>query len=284
MTTHIDTTPVRRGSNPRAFACFFTIVMTCLGVMSHASPARAQNDEPLATDRPDFTETVFAIPRGRVQIEAGYTREAFGSVNADHAPELLIRTGFLPYSELRLGYDRAWIPGPDDPDELSAGVKVALDPGVPSWGFAVIGAGTWTNSHAGDLESESDFAAELVGVWSREISSRWAIGGIAAFVWDDVDDIGTNSAIGTVSLGTSLGDRAGTFFEWAGEFPSEGEAAHLAHHGYTYRLDRNFQLDVHGALGLTDAAPDWFVGFGFGWQTGVPRMNPADNSPPAPRD
>ena len=68
---------------------------------------RALKVDELATDRPDFTETVFAIPRGRVQVEAGYTRDAFGSVKVDHAPELLIRTGFLPYSELRLGWDRS---------------------------------------------------------------------------------------------------------------------------------------------------------------------------------
>ena len=48
--------------------------------------------------------------------------------------------------------------------------------------------------------------------------------------------------------------------------------------------DRNFQFDVHGAVGLTDAAPDWFVGFGFGWQTGVPRMNSAESAPLTPRD
>ena len=102
-------------------------------------------------------------------------------------------------------------------------------------------------------------------------------------MWDDVDDQGVNAAIGTVSLGTSLGDRAGTFFEWAGEIPSGGDAAHLAHHGYTYRFGRNFQFDVHGALGLTDA-PDWFVGLGFGWQTGVPRVNTADGAPKTPRD
>ena len=284
MIPRFDSSPLRRGAILPAFACLAVVAMTGFGLMSDVPFARAQDDEPLATDRPDFTETVFAIPRGRVQIEAGYTRETFGSLHADHAPELLIRTGFLPHTELRLGYDRTWIPGPDDPDELSAGLKYAFDPGLAPWAFAVIGAGTWTRARASDLQSESDFAVDLIGVWSREISSRWSIGGIAGGVWDDVDDKGTNAAIGTVSLGASLGDRAGTFFEWAAEIPSNGDGAHLAHHGYTLRLDRNFQLDVHGAIGLTDAAPDWFLGFGFGWQTGVTRMNPADGATPPAGD
>lgn len=272
MTLRSEVSTVCRGAACRVFVR--STVAMVLGLVACAQPVRAQADEPLATDRPDFTETVFAIPRGRVQIEAGLTREGFGSVRADHAPELLIRTGFLPNLELRLGYDRAWVSGPDDPDEMSAGMKVAFGPGSEPWAFAVIGAGTWTNVRAGDLESDSDLAIELLGVWSREISSRWAMGGIAGGVWDEVDDTGTDAAIGTVSLGLGLGERAGTFFEWAGELPRGGEAAHIAHHGYTYRFHPNFQIDVHGAAGLTDAAPDWFIGFGLGWQTGVPGMSP----------
>ena len=199
MTPRLDPAAPWRGSPRHVVASLVTAVLVGLGLSALAPHARAQEDVVIATDRPDFTETPFAIEKGRAQIEAGYTREAFGSEKVDHAPELLVRTGFLPYAELRLGYDRAWLADAEDPDELSAGVKVAFDSGAMPWRFAVIGAGTWANQHAGDLESDTDFALELIGVWSREISSRWAVGGIAGGVWDDIDDTGTNAAIATVS-------------------------------------------------------------------------------------
>ena len=30
-------------------------------------------DEPMVTDRPDFTESTLTVPRGRAQVELGYT-------------------------------------------------------------------------------------------------------------------------------------------------------------------------------------------------------------------
>lgn len=36
--------------------------------------------------------------------------------------------------------------------------------------------------------------------------------------------------------------------------------------GFTYKVASNLQLDVHGAFGLSESAPDFFIGTGFVWR------------------
>ena len=52
-------------------------------------------------------------------------------------------------------------------------------------------------------------------------------------------------------------------FELAAEIPDEGDSPVALHHGYTFLLAPDRQLDLHGGFGLTDAAADFFVGGGF---------------------
>jgi hypothetical protein len=56
----------------------------------------------LITDRPDFTESVEAVPSGRVQVEGGITYAREGDEDAATVPELLARIGIMPRAELRL--------------------------------------------------------------------------------------------------------------------------------------------------------------------------------------
>ncbi len=65
--------------------------------------------DPLVTDRPDFTESTDAVPRGRFQLEMGYTftydREKKDRVRSHTAPEFLLRVGLFDDFELRLGWE-----------------------------------------------------------------------------------------------------------------------------------------------------------------------------------
>jgi hypothetical protein len=56
------------------------------------------------------------------------------------------------------------------------------------------------------------------------------------------------------------------FIEYAGEFPERGGDVHLLHHGYTYGAGPNRQFDVHFGVGLSSAAPDFFIGAGFAFR------------------
>ncbi len=72
-------------------------------------PPPGPMDEPLVTDRPDFTESTEAVPAGHFQLEAGYTftldSEGKARARAHSVPELLLRIGVVEGFELRIGWD-----------------------------------------------------------------------------------------------------------------------------------------------------------------------------------
>ena len=65
----------------------------------------------------------------------------------------------------------------------------------------------------------------------------------------------------TAGSSTTIGS-VGVFIELNVDFPDEGSKPVMVHTGFVLPIGKQFQLDVHGALGLSDAAPDSFVGAG----------------------
>ncbi|HSL81901.1 MAG TPA: transporter, partial [Thermoanaerobaculia bacterium] len=68
----------------------------------------------------------------------------------------------------------------------------------------------------------------------------------------------------TVALGSAVTDRMGAFVELFGAEPIDAPAGSEVSldGGFTYLLRPNLQLDLSAGAGLTDHAPDWFVGAG----------------------
>ena len=71
---------------------------------------------------------------------------------------------------------------------------------------------------------------------------------------------------GTAVMSTVFGSATGMFLELAAAVPEEGDSSVIFHHGWTFLLADLAQLDVHGGAGLTDAAPDLFLGAGFSFR------------------
>ena len=99
----------------------------------------AASAQPIATDRPDFTESTETVPRGRIQLEAGVTYERDFGEGAFSGPESLLRYSPARRLELRLELpDYTAGGGAGTLGDAAAGVKVALGP-VGPWGLAAIG-------------------------------------------------------------------------------------------------------------------------------------------------
>ena len=223
-------------------------------------------DDEMATDRPDFTETSVAVQPRRFQVEAGLTFENDDAVDVFESPELLLRYGLLRRVEVRLGIP-GYVRTNDDgavesgTSEAYAGFKIQLGTPGSRYGVALIPAVTWPT----DDEDSGDAAFELVGTWAYEMQGSWSIGGIVGHAWLETADRGPDATIATTSLAYDIGEKWGTFLEWAAEFSDE-ESGHLLHHGYTYLLVPRFQLDGHFGIGISDDAPDFFIGTGLGWK------------------
>ena len=72
-----------------------------------------EKEEPLESDRPDFTDSSTTVGYQRLQIESGYTFTRAIAGNPTHdahdLPELLVRYGVAERLELRLAWDEGMV-------------------------------------------------------------------------------------------------------------------------------------------------------------------------------
>lgn len=217
--------------------------------------ARAQAPE-LATDRPDFTESGLVVPLGHVQVETGLTWTHDDGTDVVGAPELLAR--YAPFSrlELRLGApDYVGAEGASGFSDASLGVKAQLGP-VGGWDLAVIAATTLPVGE--DDVSSGAFDPEVLITTGLALTPRVDLGSQIGGARSDGRFLFSATLVG----GAGLTEELGAFLELALEAPEVGPAGLLLHHGYTLALAPALQLDVHGAVGLTAAAPDVLLGAG----------------------
>ena len=220
-----------------------------------AIPATAQ---PIATDRPDFTESTSAVAFGRLQVEAGTTvaREP-GVGTVWSGPETLIRAGLGRGFEARLVLPDAAAPftsrlGEAEFGDVAAGFKAELGQAT-GFDAAVI-----VEVSVGGSAGPSPRAVFVVG---RDVGPA-SVGAQAEATFDRTAD--RVLAGGTLVGGLGLSERVGAFLEVAASAVPDGRAAVVLHHGYTLALGDALQLDIHGGAGLTRTAPDVFVGAGVG--------------------
>ncbi len=243
-------------------------------------------DEPLVTDRPDFTESTEVIPTAHLQFELGYIftydREQSERRRDQTFPEILVRIGIAPDFELRIGWEGYSITEElfDTPDrngqiisredtlqgsnDLTLGFKHKLfeQKGLlPHFGF--IGA---ISVPSGSYEiSSGDVDPTLILIWAYDINDTFAIAGNVGFsgVTEGIDRFLQSSA--SISLAMALSNQLGFYVEYFGLYPNSRDTddAHYINGGFTYLINNNFQLDIRLGTGLNELADDLFVGFGF---------------------
>ena len=250
------------------------------------APLRAQDTpaEELVTDRPDQTESAVVVGPGQVQVETGVllTRDeaAGASVETVEGPGTLIRIGLGGRTELRLGWagylrEEVELPGSppetltfEGPGDAELGAKVRLRDEAGRLPEAALLVGV--SLPVGDESFTSDrLDPSLRLSLAHTLSDRLSLGYNLGVEWSseltEADLRETHShLIYTAALGVGLTDRAGAFLELFGAEPIDAPdtSEHSVDGGLTYLLRPNLQLDLAAGAGLTDEAPDWFVGMG----------------------
>jgi hypothetical protein len=243
----------------------------------------------IVTDRPDFTESTSAVPRGRFQLEAGYTftynREGGQRDRVHTAPELLLRVGAADGFELRFGWEGyAWTDTTarvknDDGRSVTAddwsqgasdvelGFKLELaeqDGWQPE--LALLGALT---APSGSVSTSSGDVDPLLGViWAYELTDRVGIGGQVLLGTPTEEDSRFVQTGASVTMGVGLTDRLGAYVEYFGIYPNtqHTDCAHVVNGGLTYLVTDDLQLDWRAGFGLNEEADDFFTGVGFSWR------------------
>ena len=230
-------------------------------------------DEPIVTDRPDFTEASSTVGRGVAQLEMGYTyaKDSHGGVKAEtHSfPETLLRVGVLAdWLEARIAWNCHSFSGGTTTfgsEDLYVGAKIGL---TPQDGFfpemALMPQMTLPTGAEDVTAGEILPGANWLYGW--DLSDTISTGGSSQFnrAVDDADEIYVEFAQ-SWTIGYSLTDRLGAYTEWFALIPSgavEAKPEHYFDGGFTYIITDDIQWDVRAGVGANESADDFFAGTG----------------------
>jgi hypothetical protein len=244
---------------------------------------------PIATDRPDQTESPFIVPAGRVQIETGYWVENDKDENTKIKNRAyntsLIKVGLSKFVELRLiaeylgtsRYDRstnAKIGTMNGMNSIAVGSKIFLceERGIiPKTSLIThLQLPYFGNKNFRPSYVAPRFRFLMQHTLSEKISLSYNVGG----EWDGTTK--NTTGIYTISLGIALAKGLNMFVESYGfltENSSEDDKFngtfsndHRLDGGFTYLLQNNLQLDISGGIGLSKNSPDSFMSCGISWR------------------
>lgn len=242
-------------------------------------------DEPMVTDRPDFTESTLTVPRGRAQVELGYTYvydEEDGVRAGDHVfPESLLRVGLAKDWELRV----FWLGGSltesmfretndagrrvdvkdheDGATDMSIGFKYHIreqDGWIPDMGvIGEVSIPTGTRSKtSGDVDPGAKF------LWAYALTDRLSVSGNVNIAVPTGEKGRFFQTAASVSMGYAWTDWMGSYVEYFGIYPNDrdSDCAHTVNGGFTFPITDNLQFDVRVGVGLNEEADDLFAGSG----------------------
>ncbi len=243
------------------------------------SDAEPKSEQPLASDRPDFTECSSTVGHGLTQIEMGYTfihdREGNSETQSHSYPEALFRIGmFADWFEWRIAYNHGSqgvtvggvpITSETGAEDLYLGIKLALteqDGLLPE--MCIMPQMTVPSG------AEASTAGEVLGgvnwLYGWDLSESISTAG-STQINKAVDEDGSNyyEVAQSWTIGYTLAEHLGAFAEFFGLFPSGASTALPEYYfdaGLTFPITNNLQFDIRAGLGLNEPADDFFTGTG----------------------
>ncbi|RNI28971.1 transporter [Rufibacter latericius] len=233
---------------------------------------------PLQTDRPDQTEASSVVPRGTFQFENGFQKQVTnqkGLRSEEYLyPSTLIRWGVLDRMELRLITELRQSRLNQERSRLRAAGLNAIAVGTKIYvteekgllpEISFIGHLTLPS---GSSEFRPAFVApEIRFSLSHTLTDKLSLGYNLGYEWDG--DTPTGTGIYTLALGTDFSDRWGSYIELFGEKPENLNWSHSADGGITFSPWYNIQFDFSAAIGISENAPDYYLGAGMSFR--IPR-------------
>ena len=234
--------------------------------------------EPIATDRPDQTESPYLVPVGYFQIETGFQLEA-DKRDGQSEKNLTYHSSLLKYGisknlELRfiteyLGYQRE-----NETDRVTASMNGFSPVSVGGKLFICEQKGFLPKTsliahidlpYLGRQEFRPSFIAPRFRfTMQHSLSSRVNLSYNLGGEWDGESPNATG--IYTLTTGISLIKNLGVYLELYGFLRERSAPDHRFNGGFTYLLNNNLQLDTSVGVGINEASPDSFVSTGFSWR------------------
>ena len=224
----------------------------------------------IITDRPAFTDASTVVPSGYLVFENGFTQTGSQGQSSFDFPETLVRFGLTSKTELRVGVPdyfqnfnngRGFGSGFGD---LSLGVKQQLFATSAGFDASLIVALSFPSG--ANIISSHGYDPQFLVPWSHPISKNWTAAGMFSVLWPTEGTRRNLTGQTSFYLDRQITSKWDAFVEYGGEYPQRGGPQHLIHTGTSYKLTSNQQFDFHFGFGLSSAAADHFVGFGYSFQ------------------
>jgi hypothetical protein len=201
-----------------------------------------------------------------VQFENGFQETGSGGQRSFDLPETSVRFGSTNKTELRLGVPDYFIN--DDTGsgfangfgDLNLGFKQQLG---PRRGFDVSLIPSLSLPTGANLISSHGYDAALQLPWSRSLSKNWTAAGQFSLTWPTETARHNLTGQTSVYFDRQLTAPWDTYVEYSGAFPQRGGPLHIIDFGTAYKPSPHQQLDFHCGFGLSAAAPDYTIGFGY---------------------
>ena len=240
--------------------------------------AESPYDEPLVTDRPDFTEASSTVGQGVIQLETGYTffyndDDTTGDKTRTHTtPEVLLRLGISDSVELRLAWTYVWeemenagvLSQRDGGSDIGIGAKIELREQccwIPEQAILIGGS----VPAGADSFSSDEVEVGVNYLYSWELADEWSLAGSSGFFTftDASEDFVV--LFQAVALGIPINDCLGMYVEYFGLYETNRATntdQHFLNGGFAYLWNYDVQFDIRAGMGLNDDAEDFFNGAG----------------------
>lgn len=229
----------------------------------------------MITDRPDITESSNVVPKGFVQLEAGYlfTTDKMNDIrtSSHQVPNALFRIGVHDQAELRIvvnGVSLRTVGGALQRGAVDAQVGTKIHFWEERGWLPETSLIAMLTLPVGDREFSSERLdpSALLSV-SYTLSEKLSVGSNfgPAWVTDESDGRDTLGQFNwTLSFGYEFFEGFGMFYEIFGNqsLSDKGKDAQSFDAGLTYLATPNIQLDASAGVGLNSAADDFFAGAG----------------------
>lgn len=243
-------------------------------------PSGPNLNEPLVTDRPDFTEASSTVGIGVTQFEAGYVyvnnRGEDSSFEGHAYPDLLVRRGVLAnWLELRASWtylsERQTIGDVTESDDRSSdlllGMKLGLTPQLGCLPEMALIPQMFVPISKDPILGGGEVLPGINWLYSWELSDCISMGGSSQL--NRALDDETGDAFGLFAqswvFGITLTERLGSYVEWFALVPDGADTVRTQHYGnggFTYLISNNIQFDIRAGVGLSEASDDFFAGTG----------------------
>jgi hypothetical protein len=230
---------------------------------------QARADEPIVSDRPDFTESSETICPGRVQLEMGFTFTQVDQVKGYSFGEVLARIGAGPDWEVRVGlnsYSRSTVADEEVAaglEDMSLGAKYRLlaGEGAKPTSALIVGVGLPTGSSKLGVDRPQPEAV-LALAW--DLYDWLSLGSNLGYAYSYDGQAHFDQQWGGVALGAGIGAALGLYLEWFGFTEEEGDGPGLSYldGGFTYLLSPDVQLDARAGIGINGRDEDYQLGVG----------------------